>query len=490
MTIRTKINTIFFLAIFTMIGMFAFYLISANEMHNRIHDTQQIDQFAKKAGQLNIITEQFISTGDIRFVDAWNEKIHKLLEIESRIPEQHKSKALRHTLTSIQNALGLIHDLYFYGDNYPDAELHEQLMLRATSRIRSDILLLTSLTYQISDNYHNQIHEIHHRQRFTFLILMVPAILIIGLLTFQTRRYLFESLSRLLKGTHEVSKGNLNTKIEITHEDEYALLAEKFNEMTEQLRLREESEARLKRELKQRADELTASNAELENFAYVASHDLQEPLRMVTSFMDRLEKRYSDKLDDKARQYIHFATDGAKRMRQTILDLLEFSRVGRVDLKVEHVDTAELMDSIKSTYSQKLKETGGGIHYENLPVVTGVKSQLMQLFQNMISNSLKYKDESRKPVIRIEANETEKHWIFIFSDNGIGIPEEYSEKVFGLFQRLHNSSEYSGTGLGLAICRKVAELHGGSISLIKSDGPGAVFELKLKKNHFTELKAE
>lgn len=244
----------------------------------------------------------------------------------------------------------------------------------------------------------------------------------------------------------------------------------------------ENSLEKLNLDLKKRAKELAISNAELEQFAYVASHDLQEPLRMVTSFLTQLEKKYGDVLDEKGLLYIDFAVDGAKRMRQIILDLLEFSRVGRTEDKLETVDINDVLDDVKHLYRKKISDKKVKIITETLPVIEAPKSPIRQVFQNLISNAIKYSKEGISPEINIKHNETEDFWEFTIQDNGIGIEQEYFDRIFVIFQRLHRREEYSGTGMGLAVTKKIIENLGGKIWLESLEGEGTKFHFTISKS--------
>lgn len=229
-----------------------------------------------------------------------------------------------------------------------------------------------------------------------------------------------------------------------------------------------------------RARELLESNAELERFAYVASHDLQEPLRMVSSFLQLLEKRYKDKLDQKAHEYIAYAVDGAERMKRLILDLLEYSRVNSSISEKEDVDVNRIIDDLRITYKNVLKETDGTISNEQLPLVRGNKTQILQLFQNLIGNAFKYRSNN-PPVINISYEEDNNAYKFAVTDNGLGIDSKFFDKIFIIFQRLHNREQYSGTGIGLAICKKIIDKHGGEIGVTSTHGEGSSFYFTLPK---------
>jgi PAS domain S-box-containing protein len=237
----------------------------------------------------------------------------------------------------------------------------------------------------------------------------------------------------------------------------------------------------LNQKINKRVEELAISNAELEQFAYIASHDLQEPLRMVTGFLTQLEKKYQDQLDDKAQQYIHFATDGAIRMRKIILDLLEYSRVGKKDYEFEEIDMNELVQETVHFRQAIIEEAGAVVHCENLPVIYGSKTPIHQVLHNLISNALKYHKNDTKPVITISSEDSLTHWKFSVSDNGIGIDSMFFDKIFVLFQRLHNKDEFSGTGIGLAICKKIVEYHQGKIWVESELGNGSTFYFTISK---------
>ena len=228
-------------------------------------------------------------------------------------------------------------------------------------------------------------------------------------------------------------------------------------------------------------EQLVRSNSELEQFAYVASHDLQEPLRMVSSFLQLLEKKYKPKLDETAAQYIHFAVDGADRMKVLIKDLLAFSRVGSTKQELELVDIAKVVEDTKSVLRMAIEEKGAIIRSGPLPALNADSLMISQIFQNLVGNAIKYTG-TEKPVVEIGYSETDNHWLFSVKDNGIGIAPKYFDKIFVVFQRLHTKSSYSGTGIGLAICKKIAEKHGGKIWVESSEGKGSTFYFTISKN--------
>jgi signal transduction histidine kinase len=215
--------------------------------------------------------------------------------------------------------------------------------------------------------------------------------------------------------------------------------------------------------LTSKATELERSNRELEQFAYVASHDLQEPLRKIASFCQMLESRYGGQLDERARQYISYAVDGAKRMQLLINELLTFSRVGQPGTSRAPVDLNAVANEAIDRLDATITDTDAHVIVDDLPTVSGDATLLAQLFQNLIANSIKFRRMDEPPVIRISAERRDGFWEFACTDNGIGIAPAHAERVFVIFQRLHPRDAYPGTGIGLALCRKIVEFHGGRI---------------------------
>ncbi len=243
-----------------------------------------------------------------------------------------------------------------------------------------------------------------------------------------------------------------------------------FRDITERMRAAEA--------LVQKAEELARSNTELQQFAYVASHDLQEPLRMLSSYSQLLSKRYQGRLDQKADTYIRFIVDGAKRMQVLINDLLTYSRVGTRGKPLGPTDCEAVLKAALTSLQIAIRESGAVVTQDPLPTVLGEESQLGQLFQNLIGNGIKYRN-SRAPQIHVSCRQKAADWLFSVKDNGIGIDPQYAERIFIIFQRLHTREEYPGTGIGLAVCKKIVERHGGRIWVESEAGKGATFYFTL-----------
>ncbi len=235
---------------------------------------------------------------------------------------------------------------------------------------------------------------------------------------------------------------------------------------------------KMEKQLQQRNEELERSNKDLEQFAYVTSHDLKEPIRKIVGFTELFSNKYKGELDGEADEYIHYIVDGAKRMQRLIQDLLKFSRAGRQRLQLEHTDLTDLLHSAIENLESIVKENTAVISFRKLPVLKVAPVHFIQVFQNLLSNAIKYRSEAA-PCIDVSAVREDGKWILSFKDNGIGIDPQYFERIFEVFQRLHGNNEYRGTGIGLAICKKIIERHGGEIWVESKLGKGTTFKFSL-----------
>ncbi len=303
-----------------------------------------------------------------------------------------------------------------------------------------------------------------------------------------------ESFKKLLKGEipepREIQLYNKEKNLMWVHvsvslikfrgENLIQILIQDINELKEaELNLKKS-----KKKLEKTLEALKRSNENLQHFAYIASHDLQEPLRMVTSYTQLLERRYKDKLDDSAIDFINFAMEGASRMKQLINALLAYSRVDTRGKPFESLNCEDILETVLSNLRVSIMETNAEITNDPLPNIMVDNTQMIQLFQNLIGNAIKFKGDN-PPRIHVSAKKENHEWIFSVKDNGIGIDKKYFERIFVIFQRLHTREEYSGSGIGLAICKKIVERHGGKI-WVESElekGTTFYFSIPIKNNH-------
>jgi signal transduction histidine kinase len=313
-------------------------------------------------------------------------------------------------------------------------------------------------------------------------VLLVAAALIVGSVLgagLLLRRIITRPLAGLGREAEQVAAGDFAKPVEIADGPrEIVELSGGIDAMRRRIVQELTTVENARKTLEEQALELQRSNAELEQFAYVASHDLQEPLRKIASFCQALERRYHGQLDERADQYIDFAVDGAKRMQTLINDLLAFSRVGRSGREHEPVDLSKALDQARSSLSSALAEAGATVLADPLPVVLGERTLLVSLFQNLIENAIKFRGEEPL-VVRVNVMREGEQWSFSCSDNGIGIGPEYADRIFVIFQRLHTKEAYPGTGIGLSMCRKIVEYHGGRMWLDPEHTPGAQFRFTL-----------
>ncbi len=313
------------------------------------------------------------------------------------------------------------------------------------------------------------------RIRNISLLVLVLALVALELFFLTIQRSLLKPIQHLAETATKVSGGDLSQRMEVDRTDEIGKLARDFNEMTHRL---VEANTSLECKVRERTIELERSNADLAQFAYIASHDLREPLRMVTCYVQMLERRYGSKLDEDARKYIGFAVDGSTRMGRLIEDLLAFSRVGTRACEFEVVDLSETMEAVRMNLQVAIEESDAAVVYGKLPAVQGDTTQLLQLCQNLVANAIKFRGEL-PPRVEITATKEEGRWRLIVSDNGIGIDLDHQERIFLIFQRLHQRGVYEGTGIGLAVCKKIVERHGGRITVESEPGKGSRFSFTL-----------
>lgn len=334
-------------------------------------------------------------------------------------------------------------------------------------KLQVPILIILMLHLAVSDMQHPVFSGLYSTQLSyfhlsTFIIhtsLAIAIFLICGIWSYQ------------LKKNNELY---LQQALHIIELEKEALISEE--------RLARKAERKTLNEmLEKKAEELAVSNAALEQFTYAASHDLQEPLRMVTGFLGQINKKYGELFDEKGKQYMYFAVDGATRMRQIILDLLDYSRIGRTDDKRENVDLHELVLEITGLFRKQVEELTANIEIDQLPVLNTFRGPVRQIFQNLIGNALKYHHTGSAPVIKISVEDNGDHWKFAVTDNGIGINPANLKQIFLPFKRLHTREEYPGTSMGLAITKKIVENLCGCIAVESSEGGGSIFYFTLPK---------
>ncbi len=302
------------------------------------------------------------------------------------------------------------------------------------------------------------------------------------ILAITVSRGIQKGLREILLSAQAVGSGVFSRKARSYSGDEIGTLANNFNSMAAKLEGLEKENREvnnsLEKKVRLRTSEMESKNKELEQFAYVASHDLQEPLRTISGFADLLDKEYRNQLTGNGHVYLNYLSQASDRMKTLIKDLLDYSRIGRQKAAMQ-VDCDELLDEVVADLGESIRESGARVNYAGLPVLYAYPTELKLLFQNLIANAIKFRHADRIPEIRITDELNDAHWKFIVADNGIGIEKQNLDRIFIIFQRLHTRSQYDGSGIGLAHCKKIVECHGGRIWVESDPGKGSRFSFTI-----------
>ena len=304
------------------------------------------------------------------------------------------------------------------------------------------------------------------------------------ILAITVSRGIQKGLQEILLSARAVKNGDFSRKARSYSADEIGTLANNFNSMADELEKLEQENKEvnnsLEKKVRLRTTEIESKNQELEQFAYVASHDLQEPLRTISGFVDLLKKEYRDKLDGNGQIYLNYLSQASDRMKTLIKDLLDYSRIGRAK-EAKPVDCNELLDEVLADLGKSIRESGARITSGRLPTLRAYPTELKLLFQNLIANSIKFRHPERIPEVAVSAIQENGKWQFAVSDNGIGIEKQSLDRIFIIFQRLHTRTQYEGSGIGLAHCKKIVEFHEGNIWADAEPGKGSRFFFTISK---------
>jgi signal transduction histidine kinase len=457
--------------------------------------TQRRFTITDSLNQLQLITQElighetdYILTQDVREYSSWDAAFQRLIGVVDTV-DGHLSRAeMRSILEDFvlaqfeyKKSFMKIHGLIIRASregSVVDTRLIRDLYQTSLKRTRvaARVMIdsageMVSLNQQIVEQNSRDAIAAVERIEIIIASLAVLGILATIALRFFAVRTISQPLEMLTAVSQKMARGDFELELNIQSEDEIGELARTFQAMASDLRSLYDS---LEQKVKERTAELARSNADLEQFAYVASHDLQEPLRTISGFAALLARRYQGKLDAKADEFIRHLMEGAQRMQDLVQALLAYSRLGAKDIPFREVDCGALIKEVLGSLNASIKEIGASITADPLPIVMGERLQLSQLFQNLIGNAIKFRGS--QPVrIHLSAQRDDGAWKFSLEDNGIGMEPRHTDRIFMIFQRLHSREEYAGTGLGLAICKKVVERHGGKIWVDSQLGRGSTF---------------
>jgi signal transduction histidine kinase len=445
-------------------------------------------ELSKHLAQRRLSMVEFSSYGQERARLQWETDNRLINEVLSQLEPAAAEIDLVERLRRNQKAMRAVFDRMVItagearnGQDSDQFESKQRLMAQFMGRsqdMSSDVLRLNQ----------RRSRQEHEDLRNLSLLAVLLTLLSIGLVAANwlvVWRNLLRPMKHLESDAAAIAAGDLGLRTGIATGDEIGALARNFDAMTAQL---EATVATLRSEIAERekanqalaasSRELIRSNAELEQFAHLASHDLQEPLRMVVSYVQLLERRLAGTLDSDTREFMEFAVEGSLRMKHIVLDLLEYSRIGATGTALVPVNSMTALQSALAPLAPRIAATGAVVDAASLPVVMADAAQLEQLFRHLVDNALKF-CPGRTPVIRIRAHSEAGRWRFSVADNGIGIAPEYHARIFRVFQRLHARREFSGTGIGLAMCKRIVEHHAGEIGVETATGGGSVFWFSL-----------
>lgn len=396
--------------------------------------------------------------------------------ISSFSPDDPKLSAFKQIIYLSDNSISTVKDinkLLQTRNDYTDSNK----LLRAKSILNNKLTIENTdmnhavAALQLDFNQENKLRRTELRNQLNnsskiILITCAMAILAGLFVAFKTIRSIVKPIKILKDCAQRISKGDYQHRVNLKGNDELTMLGNTFNEMAGSL--------------ERSFDSIKRKNKELEQFVYIASHDLQEPLRTIRSFTKLLSNQFKGKLDETGDHYIRFIAKASARMQYLVKDLMDYSRLGN-DKDLESIDCMSLVLGVQDDLSELMKETDCKLVIGNLPEVQGYKTSLGLLFQNLINNAMKFQMSEVSPVVEVFHEEDENFWKFGVKDNGIGIEDQHKEKIFSIFKRLHSRNEYEGTGIGLAHCQKIVEMHEGTIWVTSEPAKGSTFYFTLAK---------
>ena len=429
---------------------------------------------------LSLLASEYIITPRERIVEQW-EYVYGSLEAKlAKIRELSDEKGMdyliqtSHSLEAINLSFNRL--ISIQTDSIRGAT-HETQILYINKQIGTQLEDSVGNAHKLLSMYYRDMR--HSQTRvigFVFAVLIALLVFLISLLVYIILR-IFKPLEEIQEVMQRVGSGDLNVEIDVTGRDELAVLGRAFNGMIEDLKVVTVAKVELEHEVmlrNQSLKDLKLANEQLEQFAYIAAHDLQEPLRMVSSYTQLLAKRYEDKLDDNGQEFIRYAVDGAQRMKVLIQDLLTYSRATNLKEENTLIDASSILGQAVANCKTMIDRENAVILNEKLPMINVDKALMVQVFTQLLSNAIKFKGQNI-PRIYITAKPEEDQWVFAFKDNGLGIEKQYFEKIFLMFQRLQSRKEAEGTGIGLALCKRIINQHNGDIWLESTPGEGSTF---------------
>jgi signal transduction histidine kinase len=481
MKIKTQFRITIFVSIVLVLVVGGILFYADRKIEREVEKNFLADRISKSVFELFTVSNAYLTQREDRPRMQWNLKMASLKKmIKDAEIGRGRDENIEILLQRCAEMEALFEKIASYVERLDkasggEAVLNREVYDRLTTNLTVKGQEMVNHAFLLIQDSNQGLSNVKKR---AFLLVMVFIFLAIGtsiLISLLLSRRILTDLSILQKSTEIVAGGDLNHRVDIQRDDEVGRLALAFNEMTSRL-----SESEKERE--SYVKKLAQSNRELEEFAFVASHDLQEPLRKIQTFGDRLKDKYGDGLGEGGRDYLERMQNASIRMQALIQGLLTYSRVTSRPEPFSSVSLTSLVQEVVSDLTVRIEQTGGRVEAGELPMIEASPYQIRQLFQNLLSNALKFRREEQ-PLIRVYGNRVNnptEQWVKIMvEDNGIGFDEKYLDRIFQPFQRLHGRSHYEGTGIGLAICRKIVEHHYGTITAKSTPGRGTTFIITL-----------
>jgi signal transduction histidine kinase len=479
MTVESRIKTTSLVLVFFVLGVGVILFWNCRQVENGIEQMRMNAQIVEAAFMLRVLMDEQLTHPGKRPLSQWRRQFDVLGETlrQAGYPDAARSAWLK-ILRDDYEDVGPPFAQLVAQQTPKSGEINTQTVTALNESLKSLLSLhlekIVNSACRLSVS--SQVSALN-MQKVTKEIIVWTTILMMSILLmnlYLLKKSVVNPLRRVSEGAQIVGDGNLGYTVDEKSDDEVGQLAAAFNKMTRNLKKTHDSLEMEIRERKHTEQELLRSNAELQQFAYVASHDLQEPLRNVTNCVQILKEEYKNKLDADADQLIRYAVDSVARMKALISDLLLFSRVGTKGQPIEDTNCEEIFGESLTRLTSAIKETGAFITHDPLPTVPADRTQLLQVFQNLVANAIKFR-RNAPPKIHISAVKNESEWVFSVKDNGIGIESRHFERIFVIFQRLHIRDEYEGSGMGLAIVKKIVERHQGKVWVESEAGVGSTF---------------
>lgn len=471
MSIRQKLRLSILLLVVAFVTITATLAYTFRDVHRAAAHMTAVNNVVRMVFELNMLGYEYQTYREKRAAVQWQ-------EVYRRLDQSLATMMAASTLSEEHAVLRRMRDNHtLIGTLFETLAGRETSTAEAVRLVGQSLLLRSNVMVTDAHRLAESRNRATARWTTTLLFILIGSLVPLAVacvFVFVANRRILVSLAVLHAGAEAMGRGHLTHQLRVSGQDEFADLAGTLQTMAAQLHTDITQRQHAQAQLQQYAQELARSNADLEQFAYAASHDLQEPLRAVSGCLQLLQQRYIAQLDAHATELIGHAVDGAMRMQTLIHDLLAYSRLNTRGSALTPVACATALERALANLRPAIAESGAVVTYDPLPTVPADATQLVQVFQNLLSNAIKFRSV-QPPAIHIAAIREDDAWVFAIRDNGIGIASRHAERIFVIFQRLHTRRHYPGTGIGLALCKKIVERHGGRIWVESEPGKGATF---------------